>query len=552
MAENVNISTVLKRKLKDGKEYSKLIPRVSCNTTPLGDGDTYYTVDRMKEWIEKFRHQTAKLALRFEGQTVEETVNNIYNFLYTHVQYEADGSLQQLRSPACTWKQRKQGVDCKSYSVFASSILSNLGIIHAIRQVRQPYFFPEEFTHVYVVVPKDQSQKEFTSNAPTFVLDATKHENVEVNYLEKVDLPMNKLSHVGLNAPQDERTANIISNFEKFCKHLIDNGIPVATVNAIRAEISKYTSQGLDPKFQIVDQGIVIQGKLFFLQFKNPDGLGFIATAAAAATAGKKLLDMLPPDLISDTFGAVLANGFNLGCWGASTSPSKAKNSISLDAPHLYKLSGLEQTINDTNLNKFVEYMEAYIASRKDVQGKNLADCTIEGHKAAEKLLETFYEQALEKIKQQLSSQGMGLSITGFRTVDMVTFPLKSGYADNKFRHGNVKMPVYAITKGTSSGGNYSNPTPTTTNSGSGSNSNNDGGTTTIKPTTVQTAGFGGGGQPNGVGPGDKVGSSNTGLIIGGVALASLPFLLPMIKGGNPAPKASVKTVKKPTKKTKK
>lgn len=106
---NVEISAVLKRNLKDGKEYDKLIPRVKCERTNLGEGDTFNTVDWMKDWIEKFSYQTVKLSPKLKGHTLEETVKNIYDFLYRHVQYTADGQLQQLRSPACIWAQRKEG-----------------------------------------------------------------------------------------------------------------------------------------------------------------------------------------------------------------------------------------------------------------------------------------------------------------------------------------------------------------------------------------------------------------------------------------------------------
>ena len=505
MAGKQDISTALKRQLRSGKEYDKLMPAVKCESTPLGEGDTFFTVDQMRAWIEKFRWQTAKLALLLEGQSLQETIDNIYRFLYDHVQYQADGALQQLRSPACTWASRKEGTDCKSFSVFASSILSNLGVKHFIRQVRQPYFYPEEFTHVYVVVPKDQSKETYSSTAPTFVLDATRHQNTEVQYLEKSDLYMPQLMHVGLNAPQDERTRQIIDNFDAFCNHLLQNGIPVDTVKAIRSQVNKFTSAGQDPSFHIVKEGVVIEGKLFPLQFKH--GLsgsdsgsdsGDGGNADAYVQAGKKLMDMLPPDFFENTFGAIFANGFRLGCWNTSSSPAKAKNEISIDAPYLYKLSGLENAVNTTNVNQFVEYMEAYIASRTHASQQDYAECTKDGHKMAKQLLEQFYQQSMAKIKQQIESNGGSLQTTGLKTIDMVTFPLKSGYADNNFRHGNVRVPVYTVTK-------------------SGNSGNSEGS-------------YSGGSQSNGSSTA-TASKSNTGIIIGGVALAAMPFLLPMMKG---------------------
>ena len=524
MAGKQDISTALKRQLRSGKEYDKLMPAVKCESTPLGEGDTFFTVDQMRAWIETFRWQTAKLAIQLEGQTLQETIDNIYRFLYDHVQYQADGALQQLRSPACTWASRKTGTDCKSFSVFASSILSNLGIKHFIRQVRQPYFYPEEFTHVYVVVPKDQSKETYSSTAPTFVLDATRHQNTEVQYLEKSDLYMPQLMHVGLNAPQDERTRKIIDNFDAFCNHLLKNGISTVTVNAIRAQVNKFTSAAQDPSFHIVKDGIVIQGTLFPLQFNQglsgsdsgSDGGDGGSDYAAYAEAGKKLMDMLPPDFFENTFGSIFANGFRLGCWNTSSSPAKAKEEIAIDAPYLYKLSGLETTVNTVNINKFVMYMEAYIASRTHASQQDFAECTKDGHKMAKQLLEQFYQQSMAKIKQQIESNGGSLQTNGLKTIDMVTFPLKSGYADNNFRHGNVRVPVYTVTK-TGNSGNSGN----SEGSYSGGQSQNNGGST------------------------GTASKSNTGIIIGGVALAAMPFLLPMMKKGAAKNITAKKTGKK-------
>lgn len=527
MAENVNISTVLKRKLKGGKEFDILMPRVNCKTTPLGDGDTFFTVDRMKDWIEKYRHQTAKLALKLESCTIEETVNNIYNFLYNHVQYEADGTLQQLRSPACTWAQRNEGVDCKSYSVFASTILLNLGIKHAVRQVRQTYFYPEEFTHVYVVVYKDQSKESYLDTAPTFVLDATKHQNTEVNFIQKVDLYMHKLKHVGLNAPQDELTSKIIENFNILTNHFLENGISLSTVNAIRAEVSKFTAQGIDPKFEIADKGIVIQGKLFALNFtenKNySDGLGFAVTGAVAMTAGKKLLDMLPGDFIGSTFGAVFANGFDVSCWNTSYNTSKATEDAAMNLPFLLKgYSGLAENTTTENYNKYLNAIYGYIGDAQNGQRSKFAKCTRKGYAEREKLTRA----SLEKVKAILEQSGITIVETGDRKGLLRTMDMPS-YKGKIYEWGKIPFQAYTYPSARLEGGS-STPVMTPDVVKPGNNNYQPtqqtvGGGNNYQPTGNQNNGDGGNSKPNSSG-------SNTGLIIGGVALATLPFLIPMMK----------------------
>ena len=540
MAQNVKISSVLNRKLKDGKEYDKLMPRVSCTTTPLGDGDTFFTVDRMKDWIEKFSYQTEKIALQLKGRTVEETANNIYNFLYSHVQYKADGQLQQLRSPACTWAQRKEGVDCKSYSVFASSILSNLGITHAIRQVRQAYFYPEEFTHVYVVVFKDQSNKNYDSNAPTFVIDATKHENTEVNFIDKVDIQMINLKHVGLNAPQDSRTQNIVENFDEFSRFLNEKGIPMTTVNAMRTRVSQFTTNGQDPTFKIVDQGVEIQGQLFVLNFSKQEGyqegLGVVLTATAAMTAGKALMSIMPKDFLGKTFGAVFANGFDLSCWGASYNETKAQEYIQKDLPFLLNdYSKLSQNPTTATYNKFLNGMHGYIADAIHGQLSKYAKCTRKGFALRQKLS----EDALDKVKTTL--EGVGFKIIPAGTVKgyIKTPDMPSAKDENRVYEWGQSSKPYDYPSVRLEGGSSQAITPEIVQPVRGRDNNyqvNQPTVNTIPSGNVQTGSFGGGSQQQNVNPNTiqaKPAGSNTGLIIGGVALASLPFLFMMKSKSN-------------------
>ncbi|EAR15430.1 hypothetical protein RB2501_13919 [Robiginitalea biformata HTCC2501] len=191
-----------KRKVAAGTGFDSLFETSACQPTFLGKSDTYFTVAQMKKWAYRFKDQTRKLALgHFSGMPLSQTCQAIYKFLYSHIQYELDGERQHLKSPACSWATRGEGTDCKSYSIFASTILQNLGIKHYFRKVRQPGLNPELWTHVYVVVPKDQDSMDL--RAGHYVIDATLHNNTEVTYTEKNDTPMTKVSlpHYGLQAP---------------------------------------------------------------------------------------------------------------------------------------------------------------------------------------------------------------------------------------------------------------------------------------------------------------------------------------------------------------
>ncbi len=524
MADNkVSISSVLKRNLKSGKEYNKLIPQVECSRTNLGSGDTFHTTDEMQKWIEKYAFQTNKLSPKLKGRGLAETVTNVYGFLYNHIQYEQDGALQQLRSPACTWKQRNSGVDCKSYSVFASSVLSNLGIKHFIRQIRQPNFYPEEFTHVYIVVPVDQSIVNYKENTPTYVLDATKHQNTEGNYIEKVDIPMVNLKHVGLNAPQSEGSLNLTKNFDEFSHHLIEKGIPVLTVNAMRSRVSEFTTMGKDPTFKIVDKGIIIQGQLFVLNFPEEEGyeegLGFVVTGAAAMTAGKAIMKMLPKDFIGNTFGAVFANGFNLSCWGSAMSPSEAKKVIG------------------TSIQPFFEYCFDKVQKGKEVE--KYLNLAMEG---AYKFNYIFPK--ISKISKYAKCSREGWAVIGeFSTmiVDHIKTLLDNLEKTYSFQRRNVSTPEeFTIPKNMTGDGNpYSikGPNPVTYPVISNLRSKGIVAQVTNAAKNYQA-------QPNNNYQAQPANTnanlndpnakkSNTGLIIGGVALASLPFLFMMKSKSN-------------------
>lgn len=198
------INLILKRRIKNGDEFNHLIDKPKNQKIELKKGDTFYSVAMMKVWVEKFYKQVVKLSQILKGQDIQETCDKIHYFLYYDIQYQADGITQNLRSPANSWFNRREGIDCKSYSIFASSVLMNLGIKHYIRQIKQPNFNPRQYTHVYVVVPTDQESGKFDNGY--CIIDGTIQSNNEPSYTDKKDVFMNqKLPHIGLNCPAPKK-----------------------------------------------------------------------------------------------------------------------------------------------------------------------------------------------------------------------------------------------------------------------------------------------------------------------------------------------------------
>lgn len=198
------INVILKRRIKKGDEFNHLIEKPKNEKVKLQKGDTFYSVSIMSVWAKTYYKQVAKLSQILKGKTVEETCNKIHYFLFYDIQYQADGVTQNIRSPANSWFNRREGIDCKSYSIFASCILLNLGIKHYIRQIKQPNFNPKQYTHVYVVVPNNQESGKLDKGYN--VIDGTVQSNKEPKYTSKEDVFMSlKLPHIGLNSPAPKK-----------------------------------------------------------------------------------------------------------------------------------------------------------------------------------------------------------------------------------------------------------------------------------------------------------------------------------------------------------
>lgn len=197
------ISQRLKRDLLDGSQFDNLIAKPPKTNNNLGTGNTFHTVKMMKTMITNHYKQVERLSKVLSNSDLSQLCKDIHSFLYNYIQYEADRSLQQLRSPANSWHvARIDGIDCKSYSIFAGCILSCLGIKYYIRQIKQAKFNPNSFTHVYIVVPANQETANLSDGY--FTIDGTLRTTKECEFTEAKDLLMD-LKHVGLNAPKTSR-----------------------------------------------------------------------------------------------------------------------------------------------------------------------------------------------------------------------------------------------------------------------------------------------------------------------------------------------------------
>jgi hypothetical protein len=171
-----------KRKIKSGEEFEHLFPKPLFLDPTIKKGATVYdTVRFIPQVVQETLFQTSKLAPLLKGRNVYETCKNIWDFVYTHIAYKKDEEgKEQIRSPARGWHDRFHGIDCDCYTVFISSILSNLKIKHKLRITK---YNQDHFQHIYPIVP--------TTGGNYITVDCVVDRfNYEEPYSEKQDTKM--------------------------------------------------------------------------------------------------------------------------------------------------------------------------------------------------------------------------------------------------------------------------------------------------------------------------------------------------------------------------
>src|SRR6266498_2362858 len=108
------------RNIKPGDEYDRLFPRSENDTEIIRhNANVYDTVSFIPKVVHETLDQTKAIARRLKGNSVYETCSNIWHFVDGHINYKKDQEgYEQIRSPARSWHDRKEGVDCDCYTVF--------------------------------------------------------------------------------------------------------------------------------------------------------------------------------------------------------------------------------------------------------------------------------------------------------------------------------------------------------------------------------------------------------------------------------------------------
>jgi hypothetical protein len=171
-----------KRQLKNGNQFNYLFPAATGEFKTIRKyADVNDTLQFIPKVVQSTLHHTKQLAQQLQGNTLDETCRNIWEFVYQHIAYKKDDEgKEQIRSPARAWQDRASGVDCDCYTTFISSILTNLKIPHNYRITK---YWKPHFQHIYPIVP--------TNNGNYITIDCVVEKyNYEEPFSEKKDTKM--------------------------------------------------------------------------------------------------------------------------------------------------------------------------------------------------------------------------------------------------------------------------------------------------------------------------------------------------------------------------
>jgi predicted transglutaminase-like cysteine proteinase len=204
-----------KRQIQSGKAYDSYFPKAKGLKQIIikEGGSVEQTVALCQKIVSETLSDTKKIAPLLLGKSYEETARNIWQFIITHVQYTLDnraedvGAVERVRTPARTWHDRQAGADCEDYSIFISSVLTNLGIPHSFRITK--YNGKSNWQHIYVVIPRENNGGRIHGGYITCDPVVDYRFNYEVPYSQKRDYQMPVLhKRMGLSGLNDSRAAN--------------------------------------------------------------------------------------------------------------------------------------------------------------------------------------------------------------------------------------------------------------------------------------------------------------------------------------------------------
>ncbi len=159
--------------------------------------------------VKSHREQTKELAKQFA--TTYDGMRRLWEFVKKGVRYTADPpDKQYVRSPARAWQDRNIGTDCKSFTLFITSVIQNLGLPYIIRFAGYEGNPTQNPTHVYPIA--------ILPNGQQVILDAVWHYfDSEKPYKFKIDMERRELAYLtGVEEDIKAKQAAVKQSIESF------------------------------------------------------------------------------------------------------------------------------------------------------------------------------------------------------------------------------------------------------------------------------------------------------------------------------------------------
>ena len=209
----------------------RLVPDTSSRVEYLKDGGTKDIIKAIKLCLPSSVRQTAEFSqalLSACHNDKGEMLRTLYSFLVDRVPLVIDPlGVQNIKKPSVLVHASELGADCKSYSLFISSVLSNVGIPHRFKFVS--WREGDEVRHVFIEAFLSDKRIVLDCNMKKF--DAEKLPNYNNTYID-----MTRISAIG-DVPKKQE-------IKKIKKGSLFNGRPMNRMSDIEIEI-RLIRQGL-------------------------------------------------------------------------------------------------------------------------------------------------------------------------------------------------------------------------------------------------------------------------------------------------------------------
>jgi len=175
-----------RRRIKEIAPYLHLVPKPAGeNKTVKHNANVYDTVKFIPQVVKATLNQSRQLARYLLDKDIKRTCQNIWKWIYDHIEYEKDESfLEQVRTTSRLVYDQKGDCDC--YTTTINGLMENVRQMTgwAFQLVnRITKYGADHFQHIYPIVK--------LPNGERIVIDCvTEHFNYEEPYTEKKDFLM--------------------------------------------------------------------------------------------------------------------------------------------------------------------------------------------------------------------------------------------------------------------------------------------------------------------------------------------------------------------------